>query len=84
MKNAAEKYTEFILCGGSKSGLTCIWKVINPYRNEKCGEVRWHGAFRKYCFYPTDGFLFDHNCLNIIADFCELKTRGQRESKKRA
>lgn len=77
MSVAPEKYTRFVRQGTSKSGLTDIWDVVNPFRgNLKTGEVRWHGAFRKYCFYPNDGFLFDAGCLKMIAAFLdEMNTR---------
>lgn len=68
MSNRVEKYIEFIDAGTSKSGLTRIWNVHNKRSGENCGEIRWHGAFRKYCFYPTDGFLFDSDCLLLIAE----------------
>lgn len=52
--------------GFSPSGLTRIWGVLNTRTHQLCGQIRWHGAFRKYCFYPTDGFLFDSACLTLI------------------
>lgn len=77
------KYTDFAYVGKSASGLTEVWSVFNPYRNEKCGEIRWHGAFRKYCFYPPDGFLYDEQCLADIAAWLKEKNAKHRAAKKK-
>jgi hypothetical protein len=62
------KWIEIQHFGTSPSGKTWIWRVVNKRTKEICGFIRWNGAFRKYCFYPTDGFLFDSDCLFLIAD----------------
>jgi len=74
-----EKYIQITLRGSSKSGLTCVWSVDNIHHQERCGEIKWHGAFRKYCFYPTDGFLFDSACMRKIADFLDEKNAAKRK-----
>lgn len=75
---SVQKYIRVKLTGASASGLTSIWSVQNIRSNENCGEIRWHGAFRKYCFYPSDGFLFDADCLRLISEFLDEKNIGHK------
>lgn len=49
-----------------KKPKTSVWDVINTRTKEICGQIRWYGGFRKYVFFPTDGFLFDASCLTLI------------------
>lgn len=41
------------------------------------GEIKWHGAWRKYCFFPFAETLFDWECMRMIAEFCEIETKKQ-------
>jgi hypothetical protein len=66
--STAERYIEIKPSGSSASGLTRTWMVHNKRTGENCGSIRWHGAFRKYCFYPPEGFLYDASCLQAITD----------------
>lgn len=75
MTNRVEKYIEFTDAGTSASGITRIWNVRNKRSGENCGTVRWHGAFRKYCFYPTQDFLFDADCLTLVAEKLVFATK---------
>lgn len=75
----AEKYIRIKLLGETKSGLTNIWAVENVRTQERCGLIRWHGAFRKYCFFPTNDFLFDASCLQAIVDHLNEKNINKRK-----
>lgn len=75
MKNRAEKYIEFEEQPnpGKKSR---IWLVIA--RKEECvGRIAWRGAWRKYVLEPLPNMVFDQDCMRLIADFCEDRTRKQ-------
>ena len=37
------------------------------------GYVKWHGAWRQYCFFPDTATLYNADCLRQIADFCQRK-----------
>lgn len=74
-QDSVKKYIRIIEQGASPTGKTKVWHVMNIHKDELCGVVRWHGAFRKYCFYPTSGFLFDWDCLRVVADFMEYVTK---------
>jgi hypothetical protein len=65
--------------GTSNSGLTRIFWVISRHSEAHLGDVRWFGAWRKYCFYPCSNTVYDLTCLREIADFCERSTMEKRK-----
>lgn len=67
--------------GHSPSGKTKVWNVRNIRTNEVVGQVKWHGPFRKYCFYPEPGYLFDKECLLQIASKLGSADAMQRAQK---
>ena len=69
--NKVEKYITIKPHGVSKTGKTKVWEVFNVKHHCLVGYIQWYGAFRKYCFYPTDGTLYDSDCMLMIADFLE-------------
>jgi hypothetical protein len=42
-------------------------------RNKKSttilGEVKWHGSWRQYCYFPLIQAVYSAGCLTDIADF---------------
>ena len=46
------------------------------------GSIGFYPAWRKYVYWPEDGTLYDSNCLNDIAAFCEEQTLQWREGLK--
>lgn len=72
------KYIEFSRPRPSKSGKTRIWRVLadahieSPY---SLGEIKFHGAWRRYAFHPAYGTFFEHDCQYKIADFCKAESR---------
>jgi hypothetical protein len=48
------------------------------------GEIRWFGRWRKYCFFPVDGTLYEERCLRDISQFIEEETKARRTKKKAA
>lgn len=70
-----KKYVEFTEAGTSPSGKTKRWHVTGKRGPEDgIGLVRWHGPWRKYV-YESDNAFYDPDCLRLIANFCELKTK---------
>jgi hypothetical protein len=53
-----------------------VWYVAPKAGGSTLGQVKFHPAWRKYCFFPKQELetLFDPACLRTIADFCESKT----------
>lgn len=81
-QKSVKKYIEIVYDAPSGSGLTNIWWVHNKRSDEDCGDIRWHGAFRKYCFFPAAHFLFDADCLRIVAAELDILNVMHREAKK--
>lgn len=75
MSDRLKKYIRFDCLGSSDTGKTKIWQLTNVKYGAATGFVKWHGAWRKYCFFPLDDTLFDWDCLRLIAEFCEAKTK---------
>ena len=71
MKESASKYISILESDRSASGKTRTWEIVNTRHNEVCGKIKWYGGFRKYVFYPTDGFLFDASCMRIVAEWLD-------------
>lgn len=51
------------------TGKTKVFDVISS--NVTLGEVRWYGPWRRYTFHPSEGTLFDRNCMNEIIVFID-------------
>jgi hypothetical protein len=75
-------WINFLPCGATPSGKTQIWTVRATLQaGAILGMIRWHGAWRKYAFYPNKDTLFEEDCLRDIANFCEGQTKQHREAK---
>lgn len=50
---------------------TPIYHIYNHDLPERTflGDVKWNGAWRKYCFYPAPDTLWDSGCLQCVVDF---------------
>lgn len=64
------------------SRLTMRWELRSQAGAHLLGEVRWHAPWRRYCFYPAGGTLFEQDCLRDIAEFIEVKTQLHRDTRK--
>lgn len=75
------KYIEFSRPRPSETGKTRIWRVLAFHDSGSLlddfsiGEIKWHGAWRRYALFPARDTLFEHECLRKIADFCEFESR---------
>ncbi len=50
-------------------GITSRWLVRNNRSNDDLGVVAWYGAWRQYCFEPSDPSVYSAGCLNDISHF---------------
>jgi hypothetical protein len=66
---------DFEMIGTTKSGLTKIWDVKSGVL---LGQVKWFANWRRYCFYPAGGTLYDAVCLRQIAGFCADQTEKRK------
>ena len=48
---------------------TTPWTCMNLKSRGELGMVKWHGAWRQYCYFPTVQAVYSSGCLSDIADF---------------
>lgn len=46
------------------------------------GFIRWHGPWRKYCYFPQPETIYDKGCLRDIANFCDDETEKHKDLKR--
>jgi len=51
------------------TGKTRIFECRNKKSKIVLGIVKWHGAWRQYCYFPTIQAVYSAGCLKDIADF---------------
>ena len=56
---------------------TIRWNVKTK-DGELLGRVSWFGRWRRYCFFPADGCVFEETCLNEISQFIVNRTHEHR------
>jgi hypothetical protein len=49
-----------------KTDIYQVWTKDGLYL---LGDVRWYASWRKYCFYPCVGTVFETQCLGDIVTF---------------
>jgi len=52
---------------------TKVWEVMSKTQNSILGKVKWHPAWRQYCFFPKAETLWSNGCLNDIVVFLNTK-----------
>lgn len=79
-------WIDFKHLGSSESGKTEIWEVVTTYDGggNALGQIRWHGAWRKYAFWPYPTTLFEPTCLRDLADFCDKQMAERKATRARA
>ena len=70
-------HIQFRYLGPSPSGKTHLWSVATE-EGLSLGTVRWFARWRKYCFYPESGCVFEEVCLRDIAEFVAARTEEHR------
>ena len=48
---------------------TSIWECKNAKSETVLGIVKWYGAWRQYCYFPTVQAVYSAGCLKDIVDF---------------
>jgi hypothetical protein len=64
-------------------GKTERWLIVSENGGE-IGAIRWYGPWRRYCFLPLEGTVYEEQCLREIADFCERLTKAHKAAAKSA
>ena len=71
-------YIQFALCVQEPGRKTQTWAVNSADSKFRLGEVRWYPAWRRYCYFPQGGTVYDPGCLTKIAEFCERETQARK------
>ena len=59
---------------------TTTWLCINNRSGSELGIIKWYGAWRQYCYFPTAQAVYSKGCLEDIAQFLrELITRHREK-----
>ena len=61
------EYIEFILT--EKKPKTEVYIVTNKNNQGYLGEIKWHGPWRQYCFYPYKSTIYSVGCMEYINKF---------------
>ena len=69
----SDTWVEFVRIERIGKQRTNRWSVNNR-NGTSLGVIRYHGAWRRYVFFPADATLFEHTCLRDIATFCERES----------
>ena len=79
------KWIQFNLDVSRLPAKTQVW-TVSPQGEptETLGQIKWYGAWRKYCFFPQNGTIatytvFEWDCLRDIAQFCEDATKLHKQ-----
>lgn len=54
------------------------WQITTSFDGGDLGLVKFYPMWRKFVFFPSDGTLYEADCLRDIAAFCEEQTRVWR------
>jgi hypothetical protein len=61
-----------------RARLTKSWDVVNWDSQHDLGEVKWYAQWRRYCFFPDQGTIYDGSCLLAISEFCHNQTLARK------
>lgn len=67
MDQVEYRWLTFVLI--RKGGKTNVYFVKNKTQDLPLGEIMWNAQWRKYCFYPSAGTVFDSECLKDVCHF---------------
>lgn len=68
------KYIEFILI--DQKPKTKVFGVRNKKSTDILGWIKWYGAWRQYCFFPTKETIFNKDCMEYIIEFINKIMEG--------
>ena len=48
---------------------TPILHICSKLSGNEIGEIKWYGAWRKFCFFPNKDTIWDDKCLTSLNEF---------------
>ncbi len=74
------KYLEFDWIG--HTGKTDIWNVLSKSSGYILGQIKWYGAWRQYCFWPSPKTIFNPQCMEDINQVIKQLMEDRRKKPK--
>lgn len=72
------RWIDFVDAGSSDSGKTKKFDVLTK-EGGVLGKIKWFTPWRRYCFFPHRGTVYEHDCCRDIAAFLDsLKKENRR------
>ena len=78
MKFDVDRDISFVL--KEKKAKTGVWDVWNISQDCIIGEVRWHPAWRRYCFFPEVETVFSDRCMIKIGERIEKLNKNHKQN----
>lgn len=72
------KYLEIML--KTRKPKTNVWGVLNKSSHIELGEIKWHSAWRQYCYFPTIQQVLSAGCMDDIGQFINDKMAERKHS----
>ncbi len=74
------QYIEFDWVGST--GKTDIWNVLSKSSEYILGQIKWYGAWRQYCFWPSPQTIFSSRCMQDINQAVKQLMEDRRKKPK--
>lgn len=58
---------------------TGVWQVLTKKHGTYLGNIKWHGEWECYAFFPEQETPYEERGLRFIAGFCESLTNKWKE-----
>jgi hypothetical protein len=55
------------------------WICKNKKSQESLGIIKWHSAWRQYCYFPTVWAIYSSGCLNYISNFVYNENENHKQ-----
>lgn len=62
-------YISFVLL--KDSGRTKIYNVVSRSSDVCLGQIKWHGPWRQYVFFPAANTLWSQGCIQEVRAFID-------------
>ena len=59
---------------------TKVWCIRNLRSDDALGVIKWHGAWRSYCFFPARETVFSAGCMGDLIRFIS-EANGEQHAK---
>jgi hypothetical protein len=60
------------------TGKTQAWSVEHKDDGSFLGMIKWHGAWRQYCFFPSPHCVWSAGCLDDVVAFLGKQMEARR------